>query len=192
MSNTSIAQNLTVEELAQRMEQGDLLLLDVRTAAEFEAAHIPGSVNVPLALLEKHPEDLSAYITGDTAIICRSGARASRAQGLLVQAGVLDTGVLTGGIEAWKAAQKSVNAGATRWDLERQVRLVAGSIVLGATALSTVVPKAKYVAGAIGGGLTFAALSNTCAMGAALQKLPYNKQGEVSLKEAQNRLQKQG
>jgi hypothetical protein len=31
------------------------------------------------------------------------------------------------------------------------------------------------VAGAVGGGLTFAALSNTCAMGMLLSKLPYNR-----------------
>lgn len=68
---------------------------------------------------------------------------------------------------------------------------MAGSLVLGSIALSSVAPKAKYVAGAIGGGLSFAALSNTCAMGAALQKLPYNRQGGVGLKEAQARLRKQ-
>jgi hypothetical protein len=40
---------------------------------------------------------------------------------------------------------------------------------------SIAVPKLKWVAGAIGGGLTVAALSNTCAMGMALSKLPYNR-----------------
>lgn len=58
---------------------------------------------------------------------------------------------------------------------------MAGSLVLGSIALSSVAPKAKYVAGAIGGGLSFA----------ALQKLPYNRQGGVGLKEAQARLRKQ-
>lgn len=170
---SSLPQSIDSARLGQVRSEGKALLLDVRTAAEFESAHIPGSVNVPLALIEKHPEDLSAHINEETIIICRSGARAQRAQKLLAGVGVLNTSVLTGGIEAWKSAQGAIKAGPTRWDLERQVRLVAGSLVLSSIALSAVAPKAKYVAGAIGGGLSFAALSNTCAMGAALQKLPY-------------------
>lgn len=185
---SSLPQAIDSARLEQMRIEGKALLLDVRTAAEFESAHIPGSINVPLALIEKHPEDLSAHINEETIIICRSGARAQRAQKLLAGVGVLDTSVLTGGIEAWKSAQGAIKAGPTRWDLERQVRLVAGSLVLSSIALSAVAPKAKYVAGAIGGGRSFAALSNTCAMGAALQKLSYNRQGEVSLKEAQVRL----
>lgn len=189
--DSSLPQSIDSARLEQVRGEGKALLLDVRTAAEFESAHIPGSVNVPLALIEKHPEDLSAHINEETIIICRSGARAQRAQKLLAGVGVLNTSVLTGGIEAWKSVQGAINAGPTRWDLERQVRLVAGSLVLGSIALSVVAPKAKYLAGAVGGGLSFAALSNTCAMGAALQKLPYNRQGEVSLKEAQARLRRQ-
>ncbi|PRC50129.1 sulfurtransferase, partial [Mycobacterium sp. ITM-2017-0098] len=50
-----------------------------------------------------------------------------------------------------------------------------GSIVLTSILGSLAAPKLKWVAGAIGGGLTVAALSNTCAMGMALSKLPYNR-----------------
>ena len=59
--------------------------------------------------------------------------------------------------------------------LARQVRLVAGSIVLSSVLGSIAVPKLKWLAAAIGGGLTFAAVSNTCAMATALSKLPYNR-----------------
>ena len=45
------------------------------------------------------------------------------------------------------------------------------SSVLGSVA----VPRLKWLAAAIGGGLTYAAVSNTCAMGTALSKLPYNR-----------------
>ena len=83
--------------------------------------------------------------------------------------------ILDGGITAWESRGFAVNRGPQRWDLERQVRLVAGSIVLSAILGSVAAPKLKWVAGAIGGGLTFAALSNTCAMGMMLSKLPYNR-----------------
>jgi hypothetical protein len=37
------------------------------------------------------------------------------------------------------------------------------------------VPKLKWLAAAVGGGLTYAAVTNTCAMATALSKLPYNR-----------------
>lgn len=166
------------------------LLLDVRIPAEFETSHIPGSINVPLGLVETHAEDLSSSLEGNIVIICRSGARAQRAQQYLEAVGVNNLQVLDGGIEAWKKdSQRPLKAGATRWDLERQVRLVAGGIVGLSILASTKVPAAKWVAGGIGAGLTYAAVSNTCMMGNALMKLPYNQGQEVSLKEAHRMLE---
>lgn len=167
------------------------LLLDVRTPAEFETSHIPGSINVPLGLIEKHAADLSASLEGNVVIVCRSGARAQRAQQYLEAVGVNNLHVLDGGIEAWKKdPHRPVKSGATRWDLERQVRLVAGGVVGLSILASTKVPAAKWVAGGIGAGLTYAAISNTCMMGNALMKLPYNQGQEVSLKEAHRMLEK--
>ena len=83
--------------------------------------------------------------------------------------------ILDGGITAWETKGFAVNRGAQRWDLERQVRLVAGSLVLTSVLASIALPKFKWVAAAIGGGLAFASLTNTCAMGIALSKLPYNR-----------------
>ena len=44
---------------------------------------------------------------------------------------------------------------------------------------SVVAPKTKWLAAAIGAGLTHAAVSNTCAMAAVLSKLPYNRGAEA-------------
>jgi hypothetical protein len=53
--------------------------------------------------------------------------------------------------------------------------LVAGSVVLASIVGSVALPKLKWLAAALGGGLTVAALTNTCAMGMALSRLPYNR-----------------
>ncbi|MEU9831824.1 rhodanese-like domain-containing protein [Streptosporangium sp. NPDC048047] len=150
-------------------------LIDVRTPGEFETAHIPGSYNVPLDLLREHRAELRAHLDEQVVLICRSGQRATQAEQALATAGLPGLRVLTGGITAWQAAGAPIASGRPRWDLERQVRLVAGSIVLGSVLVSTVFPPAKWLAAAIGGGLTFAALSGTCAMGMMLAKLPYNR-----------------
>ncbi|WP_324651773.1 DUF2892 domain-containing protein [Georgenia sp. H159] len=83
--------------------------------------------------------------------------------------------LLDGGMQAWQASGGEVRRGRQTWDLERQVRLVAGTVVLGSIVASVRVPGAKWLAAALGGGLTVASLTNTCAMGAALSKLPYNR-----------------
>jgi hypothetical protein len=83
--------------------------------------------------------------------------------------------VLENGITDWEGRGFAVDRGAQRWDLERQVRLVAGSVVLSSVLGSVAVPRLKWLAAAIGAGLTYAAVSNTCAMGTALSKLPYNR-----------------
>lgn len=191
----AISYTTSVADLPHLLEEDpDLLLLDVRTPAEYESAHIPGAVNVPLSLIEKNPAEFSADITGDTVIICRSGACAQRAQQLLEGVGVTGLSILAGGMEAWKAytgengAKLPIAQGKARWDLERQVRLVAGSLVGAGVLASTKFPKAKWLAAGISGGLVYAAASNSCMMGSALSQLPYNKSGEVSLKEAKRRL----
>ncbi len=150
-------------------------VLDVRTPGEFETAHIAGAYNVPLDLLREHRDEIVEHLDEDVVLVCRSGQRATQAEETLRNAGLTNVHILDGGITAWESNGFSVNRGTQRWDLERQVRLVAGSIVLTSILGSVAAPRLKWVAGAIGGGLTFAALSNTCAMGMLLSKLPYNR-----------------
>jgi len=150
-------------------------VLDVRTPEEFETAHIAGAYNLPLDLLREHRDEIITHLDEDVVLVCRSGQRAVQAQETLRDAGLANVHILDGGITAWEAKGFAVNRGTQRWDLERQVRLVAGSIVLTSILSSIAAPKLNWVAGAVGGGLTFAALSNICAMGMLLSKLPYNR-----------------
>jgi rhodanese-related sulfurtransferase len=150
-------------------------IIDVRTPGEFQTAHITGAYNVPLDLLREHRDEIIQHLDEDVVLVCRSGQRATQAQETLRDAGLTNVHILDGGITAWEGTGFAVNRGTQRWDLERQVRLVAGSIVLSSVLASVAVPKFKWLAAAIGGGLTFASLTNTCAMGMALSKLPYNR-----------------
>lgn len=162
--------------LHESIESGkNVRIIDVRTPGEFEAVHIPGAYNVPLDLLREHRDEFCAHFDENVVLVCRSGQRAGQAEQTLREAGLFNLHILDGGMLAWEAASLPVNRGAERWDLDRQVRLVAGSLVLSSVLGSIAVPKLKWLAAGIGGGLTFAALSNTCAMGMLLSKLPYNR-----------------
>jgi rhodanese-related sulfurtransferase len=169
---------ITSPELRDRIASDTpLQILDVRTPAEFETSHIDGSLNVPLDLLTDHGSKVAEQLdrNSDIVLVCRSGQRSTQAAELLQGQGVTGGTILENGITDWEAQGYDVKRGVQRWDLERQVRLVAGSIVLSSVLGSVAVPRLKWLAAAIGGGLTYAAISNTCAMGTALSKLPYNR-----------------
>ncbi len=150
-------------------------VLDVRTPGEFETAHIAGAYNVPLDLLREHRQEITKHLDEGVVLVCQAGQRAAQAEETLRKAGLGDVHVLDGGIAAWIGEGLPVNRGAQRWDLERQVRLAAGLLVALSILVSIVVPGAKWLAFAIGAGLTFAALTNTCAMGMLIARLPYNR-----------------
>lgn len=174
MTDTSTRIDTTT--LEQWLRDGaEVRVLDVRSPAEFEGVHIPGAYNVPLDTLGEHAEDIQRHVEEPVVLVCRSGMRASQAEQRLAGAGMGNVKVLDGGMTAWERAGLRVNRGVAKWDLERQVRLVAGSIVFTSIVASLRVPASRWIAGAVGGGLTVAALTNTCAMGMALSKLPYNR-----------------
>ncbi|ORA13037.1 rhodanese-like domain-containing protein [Mycobacterium asiaticum] len=151
-------------------------VLDVRTPAEYETAHIAGSHNVPLDVLRARRSEIAEQLKQEEVVlVCKSGQRAAKAGELLRGAGVPSGRVLENGITGWQEEGRAVDRGRQRWELERQVRLVAGSIVLSSVLGSVALPKLKWLAAAIGGGLTFAAVTDTCAMASALSKLPYNR-----------------
>jgi rhodanese-related sulfurtransferase len=167
---------INTEELIALMgERSDLRILDVRTGGEFESAHIPGSFNVPLDTLAEHAREL-ADVAHPVVLVCQSGNRASQAHAHLAGAGQQKLHVLDGGMVSWLAADGDViRATNATWAMDRQVRLVAGSLVLTGLVTSIAVPKAKWLSGGVAGGLVWSAVSNTCAMATVLGKLPYNK-----------------
>ncbi|MFC5379263.1 rhodanese-like domain-containing protein [Aquipuribacter nitratireducens] len=181
MTATAEPRRLDVTALREGVNAGTVRVLDVRTPAEFETAHVPGSYNVPLDTLREHREELRNHLDEDVVLVCRSGVRATQAEQALAGVGLPNLRVLDGGIVAWEKAGGELRRGRQRWELERQVRLVAGSIVLTSVVASAVVPGAQVVAGAIGAGLAFAALSNSCLMGRALMALPYNRDTSYDL-----------
>lgn len=181
-STPTEARRLDVQTLQERLTNEDApRVLDVRTPAEFETSHIPGSYNVPLDNLREHRAELRSHLDEDVVLVCRSGARAEQAEKSLSEVGLPGLRVLDGGMVAWETSGAPVNRGKQTWELERQVRLVAGSLVVGGVLGSVLVPELKWLSGAVGGGLMFAALSNTCAMGMLLSKMPWNKAASCSV-----------
>ncbi len=188
MTSSTTTRTATVDPAALRAELAtnpDTLLVDVRTPAEYQAAHIDGAINLPLDQVDAHLRRIVADAGGRMVLVCQAGGRAVTAAGMLTGAGMSDVAVLDGGMNAWVAAGAPVARAETRtWALERQVRLVAGSMIAASVAASVRFPRLRFLAGAIGAGLATAAVTDSCLLGTLLMKLPYNRRGEVDVEQA--------
>ncbi len=154
----------------------DLMIIDVRSGAEFDSLHIKGSYHVPLAMLSEHAEEFAAKMGTRVVLVCQSGNRAEQARKHLGSVGLASASVLSGGVPAYAGAGGNVVRGRGPWAMERQVRMTAGSLVLASiVAAKFVSPKLGLLAGGIGAGLTFSAATNSCAMGQMLSKMPWNR-----------------
>ena len=149
--------------------------IDVRSATEFAAGHIPGAINIPMDEIESRIGDLPAE---GLVLVCQAGKRAEMTRAML-EGRVADLSVLSGGTAAWMAAGLPLVASTrTRWALERQVRLGAGLLVLLGVLLGFLVNPAWFgLAGFVGAGLVVAGTTNFCGMAYLLALLPWNRRG---------------
>ena len=150
-------------------------VVDVRTPVEFAEVHVPQARNVPLdelkpALLQL-PQDQPVYL------LCRSGQRATKAAEKFAKEGFAQPVVVEGGTLAWIEANLPVTRGQTKViSLERQVRIVAGSLVFIGVVLGWFVHRGFFGLSAfVGAGLVFAGITDFCGMGLLLARMPWNK-----------------
>ena len=150
-------------------------LLDVRTALEFEGEHIDGARNIPLEELEARLGEVPS--DPEVLVVCRTGIRAAIAAASMVREG-RRVGVLDGGMHAWRRASLPVRAGRKRLPIDRQVQLIAGSMMLTALGLGTFVsPWFLLVAAFVAAGLMVAGATGTCGLALLLVKMPWNRMG---------------
>ena len=148
------------------------LILDVRSPIEFEAERIEGSLNVPLDALDARLDEIPEG--ADLVVVCRTGVRATIAAESLARTG-RRARVLDGGVLAWRRARLPLREGRRRLPVDRQVQLIAGSMVLIGVGLGlTVSPWFLALAAFFGAGLTFAGATGTCGLALVLMKLPWN------------------
>ena len=96
--------HLAPQDFAAAAGRPGTVVLDVRTAQEFAAGHLPGAVNADV-----ESPGFAAALDGldpaaSYAVYCHSGRRSGIALDEMSQAGFTDAYDLAGGISAWAAA----------------------------------------------------------------------------------------
>jgi rhodanese-related sulfurtransferase len=98
---------LTAAQAVQLMNREKAVVIDVSEPAEYAAGHVAGSRNVPLGSIES-AKNLPTNKALPLVLVCPSGARATRAVGLLKKLGHQSVHVLGGGMRAWREASLPV------------------------------------------------------------------------------------
>jgi rhodanese-related sulfurtransferase len=98
---------VTVDELASAL-QGGARLIDVREPTEYDEAHVPGAILVPLGTVADRLDAFDADAT--TYVICRSGARSMKACRVAAESGLRTVNV-AGGTLAWIASGRNAVSG---------------------------------------------------------------------------------
>lgn len=160
---------------AERCKAKGATILDVRTPAEFASAHACYAKNIPLDRLDPAQIGEPFLTPGEPIyVICQSGVRGQKACEKLSKAGHNVVNI-EGGTAAWINAGLPVVQGKQTMSLERQVRITAGLLILTGAALGYFVhPYLFGISAFVGAGLTFAGITNTCAMGLLISKMPWN------------------
>jgi len=157
---------------AKRLIDQGATLIDIRGTDERAREHIPGSHHGPLAQLTDF-----AGVGAPIIFHCRSGMRTASNAARLRDSVPCEAYMLEGGLEAWKQAGLPVTTDKSQpIELNRQVMIAAGTLVLVFVLLGTAVAPAFYlVAGLIGAGLVFGGVSGWCGMAKLLEIMPWNR-----------------
>lgn len=107
------AESVGIEDLLARSRAGEIVLVDVRPRLEFEAAHLPGALSIPLEELSQRLSELDphatvvAYCRGPYCVLAAEAVAQLRAAGLRAER-------LAEGPAEWHAAGAPFVLGAPR------------------------------------------------------------------------------
>lgn len=87
-------------QLADRLKEGGVVLLDVRTSGEFQGGHIKNAIHVPVQELTARADELKKFADREIVCYCQSGSRSLMGAARLKKLGYR-TASLEGGIAEW-------------------------------------------------------------------------------------------
>ena len=106
-SSDAIA-DVDVAEAQQIVDDGNAVIVDVRTPEEFAAGHLPDAININVESSDFGTEVATLDESAETLVYCRTGSRSGVATDQMAKLGFTDMSDLQGGIEAWAAAGETV------------------------------------------------------------------------------------
>jgi phage shock protein E len=100
--------DIDVAAAAQIVDDGEAVILDVRSPQEFAAGHLPDAINIDVESADFADRVAGLDESAETLVYCRTGNRSGVATDEMADLGFTDMSDLQGGIEAWAAAGEEV------------------------------------------------------------------------------------
>jgi len=101
--SSTLYQNISVQDVKKILDaKSKIILLDVRTPAEYAEGHIKGATLIPVQELANRLKELGPK--KKIIVYCKAGVRSATASGILANNGYKHVLNMEGGINAWKAA----------------------------------------------------------------------------------------
>lgn len=162
----------------RRLADGSAVLIDIREPMEHAREAIPGAKLSPLSTYDA--QSLARIQGKDAPAVifhCQSGKRTADNAAKLRQCGIPEVYILEGGLSGWKSAGLPTSIDRTKpIEMQRQVQITAGSLVLTGLVLAYLVSPWFIVLSAfVGTGLVFAGVSGWCGMAKVLGAMPWNR-----------------
>lgn len=96
--------SIDVQTVFDKTSENGFIILDVRTPQEHTNARIPGSILLPLDVIEKDIERVVSDKNINIYVHCNTGMRSSHATKILRNKGYINAFNISGGIFAWRNA----------------------------------------------------------------------------------------
>lgn len=102
-AQASQLERISPQQLHENRQQ-DWLIVDVRSAKEYAASHVPGAINLPHDQIRQRISELLAHKDKPLVLYCRSGYRAGKAAKVLAGFAFSQLKHLDGDMQGWQAA----------------------------------------------------------------------------------------
>ena|SRR5947209_7194804 len=93
---------IDVAEAKEKIDSGNVQVIDARTPGEFNGGHVPGAINIPHMAVVAQKDKLAS--DKEIVIICQMGSRSALACEFAAALGFKDLYNVEGGTEAWVKA----------------------------------------------------------------------------------------
>ncbi len=106
--------DLNSAEFTRQLNSGTALLLDLRSAAEFEKGHIHGARQMTPSQVDPAAKELLRYKDSGVLLYCQTGMSSGEVVQKLLKAGYTKVYSLKGGIAAWLQDQLPLERGKSK------------------------------------------------------------------------------
>jgi rhodanese-related sulfurtransferase len=90
---------VSVAEAKEKIDSGDVQIVDVRTPGEYAGGHVPGAINIPHMSVVSRKDELAG--DKELVMICQMGSRSALACEFAASMGFKELFNVEGGTEAW-------------------------------------------------------------------------------------------